>query len=52
MIVDEQLHQETPDSAEEDPGWPIGFLVISGLAAVYLIVRFAQLGTRFFEWIF
>lgn len=40
---------ERPD--EEDPGWPIGFLVFVGLGAFYLIVRFVQLGFRFFEWI-
>jgi hypothetical protein len=40
---------EMPD--EEDPGWPVGFMVMTGLAALYLVVRFVQLGVRFFQWV-
>ena len=36
---------------DEDPGWPIGFLAFVGLAALYLIIRFVQLGVRLFDWL-
>lgn len=48
----EDLPEQPVDaSVEEDPGWPVGFLVLTGLAALYLVVRFVQLGARFFDWL-
>ncbi len=43
--------QPVDGPAEEDPGWPVGFLLFVGLAALYLVVRFVQLGARFIEWL-
>lgn len=42
---------DSVENPEDDPGWPIGFLLFVGLGALYLIVRFVQLGVRFFEWL-
>lgn len=44
---------EHPVDAEnaEDPGWPVGFLVVSALAGLYLVVRLVQLVVRLFEWL-
>ena len=50
-VMDDQLRDEPSDAQEEDPGWPVGFLLFSGLVAVYLIVRFVQLCARFFDWL-
>lgn len=49
--MDERLHDESIGT-DEDPGWPVGFLVMVGLAALYLVIRFVQLGLRFVDWLF
>ncbi len=47
------MNIEEPGGAapEEDEGWPVGFLVVVGLAAFYLLVRFIQLGARLLDWV-
>ncbi len=48
-----RMNIEEPGGAapEEDEGWPVGFLVVVGLAAFYLLVRFIQLGARLLDWV-
>ena len=38
--------------ADEDPGWPIGFMAFVGLAGLYLVWRFVQVVLRLVEWLF
>ena len=47
----EDVPEQPVDAEDEDPGWPVGFLILTGLAALYLLVRFVQLGARFLEWL-
>jgi hypothetical protein len=45
--------QPQPGRTTEEPlKWPVGFIVMVSLAALYLIVRFAQLGGRLIDWLF
>ncbi len=37
---------------EEEPPWPVGFIVLVSLAALYLGWRVIQLATRGLDWIF
>jgi hypothetical protein len=39
-------------STEEDPGWPIGFMIFVGLAALYLGWRLIQLVGWLLGWLF
>ena len=39
------------EGAEEDLEWPVGFMVVVGLAALYLIWRLIQLVGRLFDFI-
>ena len=34
---------DSSDDSEDDPGWPISFMLLVAAGALYLIVRFAQL---------
>ncbi|HEX9643664.1 MAG TPA: hypothetical protein VGC11_06680 [Acidimicrobiia bacterium] len=47
---------EAPEPAatedEADPGWPIGFMIFAGLAALYLGWRAVQLTGRLITWLF
>jgi hypothetical protein len=38
--------------AEEDPGWPVGFMIFVALAALYLGWRLVQLVARGLGWLF
>lgn len=35
--------EEGTEEMEEDPGWPISFLILVGAGALYLILRFYQM---------
>lgn len=46
MTSDPERDSETADSSDDsddDPGWPISFLLLVGAGALYLIVRIVQL---------
>jgi hypothetical protein len=34
---------ESSDDSEDDPGWPISFLLLVGAGALYLIIRVVQM---------
>lgn len=36
-------HDGAEEEFEEDPGWPISFLILVGAGALYLILRFYQM---------
>ncbi|MDJ0959621.1 MAG: hypothetical protein QNJ88_03110 [Acidimicrobiia bacterium] len=40
------------NSAEEEPPWPVGFLILVGLAALYLGWRLIQLIVTAVGWVF
>ena len=40
-----------PAQQPDDPGWPVGFLVIVGLAALYLAWRFIQMAAAVAGWL-
>jgi len=47
----------TASAAETDPGdeelpWPIGFMILAGLAGLYLAWRLVQLIGRGIDWLF
>ena len=49
----ENDHPGTPAAADDDdPGWPIGFMVIVGLAALYLGWRLVQFLGDVLGWVF
>lgn len=53
MVAEEQASDE--DGADVDPAdepWPIGFLMFTGLVALYLVLRFADLGIKALRAIF
>jgi hypothetical protein len=50
-MSDEHGISET-DPSDEELKWPVGFLIMVGLAALYLVVRLVQLGARAVDWIF
>ncbi len=39
-------------TAAEPLRWPIGFIVMMSLAALYLVVRLVELAARFLGWLF
>ncbi len=46
MTSDPERDSEPVDSSDEsddDPGWPISFLLLVGAGALYLVVRVIQL---------
>ncbi len=50
MTSDQQpAHEQT---VEEDLKWPVGFIVMVGLAGLYLVLRFIQMGGWLIDWLF
>jgi hypothetical protein len=46
MTSDPERDSESIDSSDEsddDPGWPISFLLLVGAGALYLIIRVVQM---------
>jgi hypothetical protein len=41
-----------PGGTEEEPPWPIGFIVLVSLAALYVGWRLIQLIVRGIDWLF
>lgn len=42
-MTDHRDELDTDTGEEEDPGWPISFLLLVGAGGVYLVLRFVQL---------
>ena len=42
----------TESGSDEDLKWPVGFLVMVGLAALYLVVRLVQMAGWAVDWLF
>ena len=40
------------EDEEEEPPWPVGFIVLAGLAALYVGWRLIQLVVRGIDWLF
>jgi hypothetical protein len=40
------------EADEEDEGWPIGFMIVVGLAALYVGWRLIQMIAAAIEWMF
>ena len=45
-------HSPADHAAEEPLKWPIGFIVMVTLAALYLILRFVQMTGWLIDWLF
>lgn len=50
MTSEPQSHAEP--GSEEELKWPIGFIVMVSLAALYLIVRLVQMAGWAIDWLF
>ncbi|MCH7669358.1 MAG: hypothetical protein IIC71_09215 [Acidobacteria bacterium] len=53
MVAEEQANDE--ENGHVDPAdepWPIGFLMFTGLVALYLVLRFVDLGIKALRAIF
>ncbi len=48
-MTDDRDAEATPpsadDGADDDPGWPISFMLLVGAGALYLILRLIQIVT-------
>jgi hypothetical protein len=50
--VNGEDHPRTDAGSEEDLKWPVGFIVMVSLAALYLIVRLIQMAGWAVDWLF
>jgi hypothetical protein len=44
--------RQADSGAEEDLKWPVGFIVMVALAALYLILRLVQMAGWAIDWLF
>ena len=52
MSSERQPQPEAETASKDDLKWPVGFIVMVSLAAVYVILRLVQMAGWAIEWLF
>ncbi len=52
MTADDPDHEDAAAEEDEELPWPVGFIVLASLAALYVGWRLIQLLVRGIDWLF